>query len=242
MVAHFGLDVVRAYMSHVQDNAEESVRRVIGVLKDGAFELRDGQRRHDPREDHHRRRPPQRHHRLHRHQRASSRATSTRPPAVVYAAVLYVFRTLVDDEIPLNAGCLKPLKVIIPEGSMLNPASAGGHGRRQRRDLAMPHRRALRRAGRDGRLLRHDEQLHLRQRPLPVLRDDLGRHRRGPGLRRHRHRPGAHDQLAPHRSRGARVALPGAHRRAHDPPRQRRRRESGPAATAPRAACASWSR
>jgi len=44
------------------------------------------------------------------------------PSAVVYAAVLYVFRTLVDDDIPLNAGCLKPLTVIIPEGSMLNPA------------------------------------------------------------------------------------------------------------------------
>ena len=48
MVAHFGLDVVHAYMRHVQDNAEESVRRVIDVLKDGALHLRDGRRRRDP--------------------------------------------------------------------------------------------------------------------------------------------------------------------------------------------------
>ena len=52
------------------------------------------------------------------------------------AAVLYVFRTLVDDDIPMNAGCLKPLKVVIPEGSMLQPESAGRGGGRQRRDIA----------------------------------------------------------------------------------------------------------
>jgi 5-oxoprolinase (ATP-hydrolysing) len=120
MVAYYGLDVVRAYMGHVQDNAEEAVRRVIAVLKDGQFsyELDNGARievaiRVD----------------------ADSRSaeidftgTSSQlpnnfnaPSAVCMAAVLYVFRTLVDDEIPLNAGCLKPLKVIIPPGSMLNP-------------------------------------------------------------------------------------------------------------------------
>jgi 5-oxoprolinase (ATP-hydrolysing) len=120
MVAHFGLDVVKAYMRHVQDNAEECVRRVIGVLKDGefAYEMDNGawikvkitigaDRRS-----------------------ASIDFTGTSPQlesnfnapaAVVYAAVLYVFRTLVDDDIPLNTGCLKPLTVIIPEGSMLNP-------------------------------------------------------------------------------------------------------------------------
>jgi 5-oxoprolinase (ATP-hydrolysing) len=120
MVAHFGLDVVRAYMRHVQDNAEESVRRVIGVLKDGRFAL-----------------PmdcdatikvaisikPDR-----RGARIDFTGTSPQlpnnfnaPAAVCMAAVLYVFRTLVDDEIPLNAGCLKPLEVVIPEGCMLRP-------------------------------------------------------------------------------------------------------------------------
>jgi len=120
MVAHFGLDVVRAYMGHVQDNAEECVRRVIGVLKDGEFsyEMDNGaaiQVRITIGADK-------------RSATIDFTGTSAQlesnfnaPSAVVYAAVLYVFRTLVDDDIPLNAGCLKPLTVIIPERSMLNP-------------------------------------------------------------------------------------------------------------------------
>ncbi len=120
MVAHFGLDVVRAYMGHVQDNAEEAVRRVIAVLKDGrySYELDNGARievaiRVD---------------RANRSAEIDFTGTSNQlpnnfnaPSSVCMAAVLYVFRTLVDDEIPLNAGCLKPLNVIIPPGSMLNP-------------------------------------------------------------------------------------------------------------------------
>ncbi len=120
MVAFYGLDVVRAYMGHVQDNAEEAVRRVITALQDGHFvdELDNGARievtiRVD---------------RAARSAEIDFTGTSGQlpnnfnaPSAVCMAAVLYVFRTLVDDEIPLNAGCLKPLKVIIPPGSMLNP-------------------------------------------------------------------------------------------------------------------------
>ncbi len=120
MVAHFGLDVVRAYMGHVQDNAEEAVRRVISALKDGrySYDLDNGARievaiRVD---------------RLRRSAEVDFTGTSGQlpnnfnaPSSVCMAAVLYVFRTLVDDEIPLNGGCLKPLKVIIPPGSMLNP-------------------------------------------------------------------------------------------------------------------------
>jgi len=120
MVAHFGLDVVRAYMRHVQDNAEESVRRVIGVLKDGQFDypLDNGARikvKIQIGKDR-------------RSARIDFTGTSPQlpnnfnaPAAVCMAAVLYVFRTLVDDEIPLNAGCLKPLEVVIPEGCMLRP-------------------------------------------------------------------------------------------------------------------------
>jgi len=120
MVQHFGLDVVHAYMRHVQDNAEEAVRRVIGVLRDGEFTYEmdcGGVIRVRIAID-----------------RAARRATIdftgtsaqlpnnyNAPSAVCMAAVLYVFRTLVDDDIPLNAGCLKPLEVIIPEGSMLRP-------------------------------------------------------------------------------------------------------------------------
>jgi 5-oxoprolinase (ATP-hydrolysing) len=120
MVAHFGLDVVQAYMGHVQDNAEEAVRRVITALKDGSFsyELDNGARIEVAiRVDH-----------ASRSAEIDFTGTSGQlpnnfnaPSAVCMAAVLYVFRTLVDDEIPLNAGCLKPLKVIIPPGSMLNP-------------------------------------------------------------------------------------------------------------------------
>jgi 5-oxoprolinase (ATP-hydrolysing) len=120
MVAHFGLDVVRAYMGHVQDNAEEAVRRVITALKDGqyTYQLDNGaQVQVAIKVDH-----------ATRSAEIDFTGTSAQlannfnaPSAVCMAAVLYVFRTLVDDEIPLNAGCLKPLHVIIPPGSMLNP-------------------------------------------------------------------------------------------------------------------------
>ena len=120
MVEHFGLDVVHAYMRHVQDNAEEAVRRVIDVLQDGQFsyEMDNGgmlcvRISID---------------KTTRSATIDFTGTSDQlpnnynaPSAVCMAAVLYVFRTLVDDDIPLNAGCLKPLNVIIPEGSMLRP-------------------------------------------------------------------------------------------------------------------------
>ncbi len=120
MVGQFGLGTVQAYMQHVKDNAEESVRRVIDSLKDGEFthELDNGA--------------------VIRVKISINRAarsavidftgTSAQlsdnfnaPAAVTMSAVIYVFRTLVDADIPLNAGCLKPLEVIIPEGCMLNP-------------------------------------------------------------------------------------------------------------------------
>ena len=120
MVDQFGLDVVQAYMKHVQDNAEESVRRVITRLTDGQFEYRlDNGAVIQVRVT------------VDRERRAATidfTGTSPQlpnnfnaPSAVCVAAVLYVFRTLVDDVIPLNAGCLKPLDIVIPQGSMLNP-------------------------------------------------------------------------------------------------------------------------
>ncbi len=120
MVAHFGLDLVRAYMRHVQDNAAEAVRRVLDVLKDGHFEYEmdngatiavtisiDKAAREATID----------------FTGTSAQQTTNfnAPSAVCKAAVLYVFRTLVDDEIPMNAGCLKPLRIVIPEGSMLAP-------------------------------------------------------------------------------------------------------------------------
>jgi len=119
MVAHFGLDVVQAYMGHVQDNAEESVRRVIDRLHDGSFvyPFDDGYEiRVAVRVDH-----------KARGIAIDFAGTSSTHPgnynaprAVTMAAVLYVFRLLVDDDIPLNQGCLKPIDVIIPDGSMLD--------------------------------------------------------------------------------------------------------------------------
>jgi 5-oxoprolinase (ATP-hydrolysing) len=120
MVEQFGLDVVQAYMGHVQDNAEESVRRVITRLKNGEFTLpldNGAQIKVAIRVD-----------TAQRSAEVDFTGTSPQqinnfnaPTAVCMAAVLYVFRTLVNDDIPLNAGCLKPIKVIIPAGSMLNP-------------------------------------------------------------------------------------------------------------------------
>ncbi|HYD57688.1 MAG TPA: hydantoinase B/oxoprolinase family protein [Burkholderiales bacterium] len=120
MIEYFGLDVVQAYMRHVQDNAEESVRRVLGVLKDGAFKLPmdcGAQIAVSIRIS------PDRRSAIVDFAGTSPQLPNNfnAPSAVAMAAVLYVFRTLVDDDIPLNAGCLKPLEVRIPEGSMLRP-------------------------------------------------------------------------------------------------------------------------
>ena len=124
MVEHFSLPVVQAYMRHVQDNAAESVRRVIGALHDGHFALpfdNGAVIRVAITVDHQARRA-----------RIDFTGTSLQQPnnfnapmAVTTAAVLYVFRTLVDDDIPMNAGCLAPLDIIVPAGCMLNPHHPG---------------------------------------------------------------------------------------------------------------------
>ncbi len=120
MVRHFSLPVVQAYMGHVQNNAEEAVRRVIDALQDGEFEyaMDNGAKvkvsiRIDSKA---------------REAVIDFTGTSEQQPnnfnapvSVTRAAVLYVFRTLVDDEIPMNAGCMKPLRIIVPAGSMLSP-------------------------------------------------------------------------------------------------------------------------
>lgn len=120
MVDQFGLDVVRAYMRHVQDNAEESVRRVITHLKDGQFTY--------PMDDGFEIKVMVTVNHKDRTAKIDFTGTSGQhptnynaPKAVCVAAVLYAFRCLVDADIPLNGGCLKPLEIIIPEGSMLDP-------------------------------------------------------------------------------------------------------------------------
>ncbi|MGE4576499.1 MAG: hydantoinase B/oxoprolinase family protein [Candidatus Pseudothioglobus sp.] len=120
IIQNYGLEVVHAYMQHVQDNAEESVRRILDVLSDSSFtyKMDDGYQVSvaisvDKKD---------------RSATIDFTGTSNQhpsnfnaPSAICHAAVLYVFRCLVDDDIPLNAGCLKPLKLIIPENSMINP-------------------------------------------------------------------------------------------------------------------------
>ena len=120
MVEHWGLETVQSYMGHVQDNAAAAVSRAIGALRDGqaSVTMDDGA--------------------IIRVSVKVDAATATAtidftgtseqrpgnfnaPGAVTMAAVLYVYRCLVDDDIPMNAGCLRPLRVIIPPGSMLNP-------------------------------------------------------------------------------------------------------------------------
>jgi 5-oxoprolinase (ATP-hydrolysing) len=120
LVAQNGRDMVEAYMRHVQDNAEESIRRVLSGLSGGVFAtaMDDGavirvaiaidRERRSARVDF--------------AGTSAQLATNFNAPlSVCRAAVLYVFRTLVDDDIPLNDGCMKPIELIVPQGSMLNP-------------------------------------------------------------------------------------------------------------------------
>jgi 5-oxoprolinase (ATP-hydrolysing) len=120
MVEHYGSETVNAYMHHVQKNAEESVRRVIDVLTDGSFEyeMDEGARiAVNVAIDHEKREAvvdlsgtsPQ------------VDGNANAPRAVSKAGILYVFRTLIENDIPLNSGCLKPIKINIPDGSILSP-------------------------------------------------------------------------------------------------------------------------
>ena len=120
MIAQFGLDVVQAYMGHVQDNAEESVRRVIEKLSDAEFSYPTDQGsaikvkisvdrgRREATVDFTGTSPQQKN-------------NFNAPEPVTRAAVLYVFRVMVESSIPMNAGCLRPIRIIVPEGSMLKP-------------------------------------------------------------------------------------------------------------------------
>ena len=122
MLQHFGTDTVKAYMAHVQDNAEEAVRKAIPALHSGQFryEMDNGDSvaveiTIDA---------------ASRSATIDFSATSNQsqgnfnaPLAVCRAAVLYVFRTLVDHDIPMNEGCLRPLTIIVPAGNLLNPVA-----------------------------------------------------------------------------------------------------------------------
>jgi 5-oxoprolinase (ATP-hydrolysing) len=120
MVRYFTLPVARAYMRHVQDNAAESVRRVIDRLHDSSFSIETDQgstikvriavdkRKREATVDFTGTSPQQ-------------PSNFNAPEPVTRAAVLYVFRVMVDDDIPMNAGCLRPIRIVIPKKSMLTP-------------------------------------------------------------------------------------------------------------------------
>jgi 5-oxoprolinase (ATP-hydrolysing) len=120
MVAEFGLPVVEAYMRHVQDNAAEAVRRVVDRLHDSSFVY--------PMDQGSEIRVAIRVDRAKREVTVDFTGTSAQQPSnfnaplpVTRAAVLYVFRVMVEDNIPMNAGCLRPINLVVPEGSMLSP-------------------------------------------------------------------------------------------------------------------------
>ncbi|HVV78343.1 MAG TPA: hydantoinase B/oxoprolinase family protein [Pseudolabrys sp.] len=120
MVTHFTLPVVKAYMKHVQDNAAESVRRVIDRLHDSEFsyEMDQGtvikvritvdKKKREATVDFTGTSPQQ-------------PTNFNAPEPVTRAAVLYVFRVMVDDDIPMNAGCLRPINIVVPKRSLLSP-------------------------------------------------------------------------------------------------------------------------
>lgn len=124
MVEHFGVDMVTAYMDHVQDNAEAAVRRVIDCLNDGDFrvEMDNGASIAVAITIDHQARTAK----VDFSGTSGQQADNFNAPfAVTRAAVLYVLRTLVSGDIPLNAGCLKPVDIIIPDGCLLNPRPPG---------------------------------------------------------------------------------------------------------------------
>jgi 5-oxoprolinase (ATP-hydrolysing) len=120
MIEHYGLAVVDAYMGHVQDNAAESVRRVIEALRDSSFSVDTDQgatikvkitvdkAKREATVDFTGTSPEQ-------------KTNFNAPEPVTRAAVLYCFRVMVESDIPMNAGCLRPIRIVIPEGSMLSP-------------------------------------------------------------------------------------------------------------------------
>ncbi len=208
MIGYFGLDVVEAYMGHVQDNAAESVRRVLDRLADSSFdyEMDQGCRiRVRITVD-----------KARREATVDFTGTSEQrpdnfnaPAPVTRAAVLYVFRVMVEDEIPMNAGCLRPIRIVVPDGSMLSPrypaAVVAGNVEVSQAVTNCLFGALGAMAASQGTMnnLTFGNDVH--QYYETICSGSLGR----TGLRRHGRRPRAHDQFPPHRSGDSGNALPG---------------------------------
>ena len=218
MVGMFSLPTVEAYMGHVQDNADESVRRVIDRLSDSeASSVSDQGAMIKVRISVDRAK---------REATVDFTGTSAQQPnnfnapePVTRAAVLYVFRVMVDDDIPMNAGCLRPIRVILPEGSMLSPrypaAVVAGNVEVSQAvtDTLFAALGALGSAqGTMNNLTFGDDD-------LSVLRDHLLRRAGRPRLRRGGGGAYAYDEFAPDRPGGAGEPLSGGARGFSHPPR-----------------------
>ena len=196
-------------MGHVQDNAAESVRRVIDRLHDCefAYEMDQGtvikvkitvdKEKREATVDFTGTSPQQ-------------PTNFNAPEPVTRAAVLYVFRVMVDDDIPMNAGCLRPINIVIPKRSMLSPeypaAVVAGNVETSQAVTNCLFGALGALAAAQGTM----NNLNFGNDTLSVLRDDLLRLAGRPGLSRHRRRAHPHDQHAPHRSGGAGIPLSGA--------------------------------
>ena len=252
MVGQFGLEVVRAYMGHVQDNAEECVRRAIEALKDADYVYPmdpdfDGRPRGDPGEG-------SRVDRAARSARIDFTGTTAQlatnynaPEPVTRAAVLYVFRCLVDDDIPMNEGVMKPLEVVLPEGTMLSPeypaaVIAGNVETSQAVTSALFLALGVQAAAQStmNNTTWGDDRLQYYETVCGgtgagVLSDGT----RASGDER---RAFAHDELAADRPRGARVAVSGGARAVRDPRGARAGRGGSAAATGWSGESGSWRR
>jgi len=208
LIGAYGRNTVHAYMRHVQDNAEECVRRVIDRLNDGVFacEMDNGQGR-----DHREPRGAHRTRRFRRHQRPGRQQFQRAALGVPCRGAVCVpnagrGRYSAERRRPAtcNADCAR--------GFDAQSALSSRGRRRKRGDQPGDHRRALRRARRRSRGARDHEQFHLRRRRAAVLRDGVRRRRRRPRLQRRERGAHAHDEHAPCRSRNPGDALSGAAR------------------------------
>ena len=221
--ARFGIRTVERYMRHVQNNAAACVRAAIAALARRPLHASSSTAASES-ASRSASTPTQR--------RATVDFTGTSPASagnfnaptsIVRAAVLYVFRTLVRESIPLNAGCLEPLTIVLPEGCLLDPrypaAVVAGNVETSQciTDALLAALDAC--AGSQG-TMNNFTFGNARHQYYETLCGGAGA---GPGLRGRERRAHAHDELAAHGSRGARAALPRAHPQVRDPPRLRRR-------------------
>ena len=239
MVRYFTLPVVRAYMRHVQDNAAESVRRVIDRLHDSSFSIETDQgstikvriavdkKKREATVDFTGTSPQQ-------------PSNFNAPEPVTRAAVLYVFRVMVDDDIPMNAGCLRPIRIIIPKKSMLTPefpaAVVAGNVETSQEVTNCLFGALGAMAAAQGTM----NNLNFGNARYQYYETDLLRLAGRPRISRHRRRAHPHDQYAADRSGNPGIPLSGAARKTSTSGKTPAAAANGTPATASAAPFAFW--